>query len=137
MSGDTKAKVFESDEAISKTGTLKVSDPDPSDAVKYQVKEGAATLLGSSNTFGGTLTLDNKGNWTYQLDVTNNAEKLATLQALQDPQYKNDLTNGTTISDFQIIERFEVQIEAVDGSLDPDNPTVSNATYDGTVPIKR
>ena len=137
VTGDTKAKVFESDIAITQTGNLEVSDPDTSDEITYRVKAGPATLQGSSNPLGGSLTVADDGSWTYTLDVGDDESKLSLLQALQDPNYKNDLKNGTDISDFQIVERFEVQLEIVDGSSNPENPTITDATYDGNVFIKK
>jgi VCBS repeat-containing protein len=135
--GNTKTKVFESDFAISQTGKLEVSDSDTSDEITYRIKEGSAKLLGSNNLLEGSLTVDTDGDWIYNLDVTNDATKSTILQSLQDPNYKNDLTNGTDITDFQIIERFEVQLQIVDGTLNPESPTISDATYDGTVLIKK
>ena len=137
VTGDTKTKVFESDIAITQTGRLEVSDPDSSDEIIYRVKAGSAILQGSNNPLGGSLTIGDDGSWTYTLDVVNNESKLSVLQALQDPNYKNDLKNGTDISDFQIVERFEVQLEMIDGSSSPENPIITDATYDGNVFIKK
>ncbi len=127
-----KGSVSESDEAITATGSLTLSDPDTSDAVSYRVKEGSATLLGTSNLLGGSLNVDANGNWTYTLNVTGDATKLALLQELQSKTYQGDLATNSgkpAISNFQIFEKFEVQIEKVDSTTDAENPTVTDATY--------
>ena len=135
-----KGSVSESDEAITATGSLTLSDPDTSDAVTYRVKEGSATLLGTNNLLGGSLNVDATGNWTYSLDVTGDATKLALLQELQSKTYQGDLATNSgkpAISNFQIIEKFEVQIEKVDSTTDAENPTITDATYADASLIKK
>jgi hypothetical protein len=135
-----RVSVEESDEAISATGSLRLSDPDPTDAITYRVKEGSALLLGNSNPLGGTLTVGADGSWHYELDVTSDASKLALLQELQSKTYQGDLTSddgAPALSNFQIVERFEVQIEKVDATVDSENPSITDATYADSTPIKK
>ena len=135
-----KGSVSESDEAITATGSLTLSDPDTSDAVTYRVKEGSAMLLGTGNLLGGSLNVDANGNWTYTLDVTGDATKLALLQELQSKTYQGDLatiSGKPAMSNFQISEKFEVQIEKVDSTTDAENPTVTDATYADASLIKK
>ncbi|MDA9361845.1 tandem-95 repeat protein [Ascidiaceihabitans sp.] len=136
----TKGFVNESDEPITLSGVITLSDPDATDGIEYRVKEGSASPVGSGNILGGTLMVGADGEWTYKLDVTTDADKMALLQELQSKEFKGDLTKSDispSLNNFQIVEKFEVQIEKVDTISELETPSVSDALYrDGSTITK-
>ena len=128
----TKGFVNESDEPITLSGVITLSDPDATDGIEYRVKEGSASPVGSDNILGGILMVGADGEWTYKLDVTTDADKAALIQELQSKDFKGDLSKGDIspgLNNFQIVERFEVQIEKVDTTNGLESPSVSPALY--------